>query len=284
MAKEKERYELRVGEIYRDIEKGMREIEADLAQTGKARLSNLATPLLTRWAGAFGGKKKKLELFFRSEDQRAELGEAAKGVAEESAELTSLWFQEFIGERLHMGEVLTDTGLWHLLYRDDGEVRRLMSNTDGKFQELAWQKNPMMRLEGDHLFATVYDRHEGLKAIHERAKTAEVFRATVLPPYLLKDVIPYAKAGDYRLILSRRDPLAKFFPDDSNVRYASRAKVFYVYGEEEASVGSVRLDGDFFSIFWRGNDVYSIMRFDNRDVANRLSKMFDTAWKYSEKV
>ncbi len=283
---EKARFELRVGEIYRDVETALTEMETDLATAKKARLSNLPTDLIVRLLQPIQDRSKKVEVFWKDEAQ----AEAVRGkgcdfkLNKESAPLNSFWFQEFIGERLHMGEVLTPNGLWHLLYRDDGEIRRVTSNTDNKCNPNIWQKNYMQRREGEHLYATVYDRKEGLKVIQASAAKAEVFRATVVPPYLLKGVIPPAKKGDYRFILSRRDPLAKFFQDDPDVRYASAARIYYVYGKEEASVGSLRLDGEYFSIFWRGNDVFNIMRIDDRICANGLSKVFDTAWKYSEKV
>lgn len=285
MSQQQERFTLRVGEIYKSIEKGFEAIAADLAASTKARFSNLPDEVLTRLLAEVGGYRKDVEVFWRDEaQQQAFQGEGSAPLSEESAVLTSHWYQDFIGERLHMGEVLTASGLWHLLYRDDGEVRRIMSNTDNKCNPCIWSKNFMMRFEGEQLYASVYDRLEGLKKIREAAAKGAVFRATVVPPYLLKDVIPPARKGDYRFIMSRRDPLAKFFPDDPDVRYASRAKIYYVYGEEESNVGSLRIDGDYYTIFWRGNDVFNIMKIDNRVCANCLSRVFDTAWKYSEKV
>ena len=184
-----------------------------------------------------------------------------------------------------MGEVLTPSGLYHLLYNEEtGEVRRVLANTDNKCNPCIWRKNFMMRFEGEHLYATVYDRVHGLEAIAKHAAEAEVFRAVVIPPFLLKDIILPAKKSDYRFILSRRDPLAKFFVDDDNTRYGSSAKIYYVYGEQEATVGSLRLDADYYSIFWRGNEVFNVMKFNNRVCSNCLSRVFDTAWKYSEKL
>ena len=142
----------------------------------------------------------------------------------------------------------------------------------------------MMRFNGEHLYATVYDRIEGLKILAEHAAKAEVFRAVVILPFLLKDIIIPAKKGDYKFILSRRDPLAKFFSNDDGARYGSSAKIYYIYGEQEATVGSLRLDADYYSIFWRGNEVFTVMKFNNRICSNCLSRVFDTAWKYSEKV
>lgn len=285
MGKEKARFELRVGEIYRSLERGLESIEENLEHSRKARLANLPTEILLRLLPKLSSHLKHVEVFTQDEAQAKALEDAGHApLSEESAQLSSRWYQDFVGERLHMGEVLTPTGLWHILYRDNGEIRRIMANTDNKCNPCIWQKNFMMRMEGEHLYATVYDRMEGLAHIREAAQKAEVFRATVVPPYLLKDIIPAAKKGDYRFIMSRRDPLARFFPEDPDVRYASRAKIYYVYGEEEASVGSLRLDADYYSIFWRGNDVYSVMKFNNRICANCLSRVFDTSWKYSEKV
>jgi len=280
------RFELRVGEIYKGIEKGLQDIKDNLASSRKARLSNLTSAQILDFLAPIEKHAKDVEVFWKDEDQEAEVraGFGKKKLSEESAVLTSRWYQEFIGERLHMGEVLTPTGLWHILYRDDGEVRRIMANTDNKCNPCIWQKNFMMRIEGEHLYATVFDRAEGLKVIREQAQKSAVFRATVIPPYLLKDIIPPAKHGDYRFILSRRDPLAKFFPEDPDVRYASSAKIYYVYGEEESNVGSLRLDGTYYSLFWRNNEIFSVMRFENRICSNCLSRVFDTAWKYSEKV
>lgn len=286
MAKQTTRFELRVGEIYRNLEKGLKEIEENLGSSRKARFSNLPIELFSRFLPLMESHAKAVEIFPKDEAQEKAIKDAGFDwkFAEASAVLTSHWFQNFIGERLHMGEVLTPTCLWHILYRDSGEIVRIMSNTDNKCNPCIWQKNFMMRFEGEHLYATVFDRQEGLKHIRQRAKDGAVFRATVVPPYLLKDVIPPAMHGDYRFILSRRDPLAKHFSEDPDVRYASRAKIFYVYGEEESNVGSLRIDGDYYSIFWRGNDVHGIMKFDNRVCANCLSRVFDTAWKYSETV
>lgn len=289
MTQPQARFNLRVGEIFKSIDKGVLEISENLGSSRKARLSNLSTPLLVSLLPCIQAHWKSVEVFWQSEEQAAEveaaLAEQGKfKLSPDSAQLTSRWFQEFVGERLHMGEVLTPTGLWHILYRDGGEIRRIMANTDNKCNPCIWQKNFMQRFEGEHLYATVYDRVQGLKMIRETAERAKVFRATVIPPYLLKDIIPPAKHGDYRFILSRRDPLAKFFADDPDVRYASRAKVYYVYGEEESNVGSLRLDAAYYSLFWRGNEIFNVMKFNNRICANCLSRVFDTAWKYSEKV
>jgi hypothetical protein len=285
MAEKGERFTLRVGEIYRTIETGLQAIDDALARTSRTRLANLPGDLLERWIPK-SAKITKTEVFFRSEQQEQQIREKLNKprLSSESAVLTSHWHQDFIGERLVMGEVLTDEGLWHVLYRPSGEVRRIVSNTDNKCNPCIWQKNFMMRFEGDHLYATVFDRIEGLKAIQEHAKTASVFRAVVIPPYLLKEIILPAKEGDYRFILSRRDPLAQFFSDDGDVRYASRAKIYYVYGEQESNIGSLRLDADYYSIFWRDNEIFNVMRLNNRICSNCLSRVFDTSWKYSEKV
>jgi hypothetical protein len=241
--------------------------------------------MLARLIPPIESYSKQVEVFWKNEAQQKEVcAEKDWTFSEESAVLSSLWFQDFIGERLNMGEVLTPTGLWHILYRDSGEVRRIMSNSDNKCNPCIWKKNFMMRFEGEHLYASVYDRVEGLQRIRQAAAKGAVFRATVVPPYLLKDIIPPAKKGDYRFIMSRRDPLAKFFQEDQDVRYASRAKIYYVYGEEESNVGSLRIDSDYYTIFWRGNDVFNVMKINNRVCANCLSRVFDTAWKYSEKV
>ena len=286
MATEKARFELKVGEIYKSLEKGLSDIETSLGSSEQARFSNLPNALLERLIASYKGPSKKLELFFRDEGQQEDIQKQKDSgpFSENSALLTSHWYQNFVGEKMHMGEVITSDGLWHILYKDDGTPKRITANTDRKSRADFWQKNYMMRLERDHLYATVYDRIEGLDEIRKAAQKAEVFRVTVVPPYLLKDLIVPAKQGDYRFILSRRDPLAKFFQDDTKVRYASRARIYYVYGEEEASVGSLRLDSDYYSVFWRGNEVYSVMKLNNRIWANILARVFDTSWKYSEKV
>lgn len=287
MGEPAKRFTLRVGEIYKHIEKGLESIDQDLSgATRRARFSNLPESLLRRWLPRTAAWSKHAEVFWKDAAQQAKLTEAAlvPKLSADSAVLPSQWYQLFIGEKLHMGEVLTETGLWHLLYRDDGEIRRIMANTDNKCNPCIWAKNFMMRFQGEHLYCTVYDRIEGLKQIAARAQKAEVFRSVVVPPFLLKDLIPPARKADYKFILSRRDPLAKFFGGDDDVRYGSSAKIYYVYGEQEATVGSVRLDADYFSIFWRGNEVFNVMQFNNRICANCLSRVFDTAWKYSERI
>ncbi len=281
------RFTLKVGEIYRHIDKGLEAIDEDLASTGAARLSNLPAPLLDRWVPRLARVRKKTELFWRDEAQKQAVHKAHGEVwSPASAVLPSQWYQEFIGERLPMGEVLTDKGLWHLLYRSDGTVRRILANTDNKCNPCIWRKNFMMRFEGEHLYATVYDRIEGLKTITDHARKGAVYRAVVIPPFLLKDIVLMAKENkaDYKFILSRRDPLARFFQAEEGVRFGSSAKIYYIYGEQEATVGSLRIDADYYSIFWRGNQVFNVMKFNNRVCSNCLSRVFDTAWKYSEKV
>lgn len=290
---ERARFTLKVGEIYKHIENGLSEIRTALAGADEARFSNLPTSLLADLLPVCKKISKKTEVYWKDDAQEAALAEAGVSMKlkpleeEEVRVLPSQWYQEFIGEKLHMGEIVTPTALWHLLYRDDGEVRRILANTDNKCAPCIWKKNFMMRFKGPHLYATVYDRHEGLKVLAEHAAQANVYRAVVIPPFLLKDVILPAREGghkDYKFILSRRDPLAQFFAEDENARYGSSAKIYYVYGEQEATVGSLRLDADYYSIFWRGNEVYSVIKFNNRVCSNCLSRVFDTAWKYSEKL
>jgi hypothetical protein len=156
--------------------------------------------------------------------------------------------------------------------------------TDPAFLEFVWKKNFMMRLEDEQIYATVFDRKDGLEVIKEKARSATVFRACIIPPRLLADLMPFALRADYRIITSRRDPLVQRLGSDPEVRSGSEAKIFFVYGGEEANVGSLRLNHELFSIFWRGDSIFNVMKYDSLIFGNFVSRVFESAWKYSKKL
>jgi hypothetical protein len=271
------RYVQKVGEIFK-IPKGLLQIEEDLKGAKKARLNNLPTNLATRVLPLVA-RAKPLEIGLHDETQKRHL----PGVPDSARVVKSQWFQIFLGEKLNMGEILTPSALYHVLWTGD-EIRRIFQVTDPAFLEFVWKKNFMMRLEDEQIYATVFDRKDGLDVIRQKAQTATVFRACVIPPKLLRDLAPFALRTDYRIITSRRDPLIDPLKNDPEVRSGSEAKIFFVYGDEESNVGSLRLNHELFSIFWREDRIFNVMRYDNLIFGNFLSRVFDEAWKYSKKL
>jgi hypothetical protein len=150
--------------------------------------------------------------------------------------------------------------------------------------QCVWKKNAITRLPEDSVHSTVYDRREGLNLILRKAAKATVFRACILPPPLIKRILPFALRADYRVIFSRLDPLVPRFKGNVEARIGSKAKIYFLYGGEEANVGSLRLDHEMFSIFWRGNKVFNVMKFEDLVCSNCICRVFDTAWKYSEEL
>lgn len=278
MASGAARFELKVGEIFK-LGKGVSGIEADLKHHRKARLSNLPSGLLERLLPLLASYQS-VEINAHDETQRAAFSGRVAGMRA----VRSQWYQMFLGQKLGMGEILTPASLYHVLWEPGGQIRRVFAVTDPTFVEFVTRKNFMMRLEDEQIYATVYDRQEGLEVIRQKARHATVFRACVLPPSLLSDLLPYALKSDYRIITSRRDPIAIERRKDGDVRSGSEAKIYFIYGGEEASVGSLRLNHELFSIFWRGEKIFNVMRYDNLIFGNYLSKVFDTAWKYSKKL
>jgi len=274
----KPRFVLSIGEIFKTPADGFRAITAALKKSRKVRLSNLSDALLQRFCPKIAGHQTK-EIYLHDERQRAAVPDIGAAVEIVNARFV----QDFFGERVNMGEILTPTAMFHVLWKDD-EVRRIFANTDPKCISCSWKKNFQMRLEGEQLYCTLFDREKGLEAIVAKAKQASIFRACIIPPTMLRAIIPFALKGDYRFILSRRDPIQKHFQKNFDVRLGSEAKIFFVYGGDEASVGSLRLDHEMFSIFWRGDKVFSIMKFENLICSNCIFRVFDTAWKYSTAI
>lgn len=277
MPLEQGRYVLKVAEIY-EVPKGRAAIEEDLRHTRKARLNNLPTDLFTQVLPLVAGFKT-LEIGVHDELQLRRL----RPLAPTAKVVKSQWWQNFLGARLNMGEILTTTALYHVLWDATG-IRRIMQVPDPNFVEFVWKKNFMMRMEEDQQYCTVLDRKDGLEIIKEKARKATVFRACVIPPSLMKDLLPTALKSDYRIITSRKDPLVGQLKNDSEVRSGSDAKIFMVYGGEESNVGSLRLNHEVFSIYWRGDQIFNVMQYDNLIFANYQSRVFDTAWKYSRKL
>ncbi|MBI4863109.1 MAG: hypothetical protein HY815_23015 [Candidatus Riflebacteria bacterium] len=271
------RYVLKVGEIF-EIPKGLAQIEEDLRRSRKARLNNLPTDLAVKFLPLTVGYKG-LEVGLVDETQKR----TVPGLPDSAKVVKSQWYQIFLGDRLNMGEILTPTALYHVLWKPD-QIRRIFQVTDPNFLEFVWKKNFMMRMEDEQIYATVFDRHEGLDVIREKVKKAAVFRACVVPPALLRDLLPFALKADYRIITSRRDPLVAQLKADPEVRSGSEAKIYFVYGGEESNVGSLRINHELFSIFWREDRIFNVMRYDNLIFGNFLSRVFDTAWKYSKKL
>jgi len=277
MTLDQARYVLKVGEIF-EIPKGLAQIEEDLHHSRKARLNNLPPHLFARLLPLAAGYKS-LELGLGDESQRRDL----QGLPANTKVVKSQWYQIFLGEKLHMGEILTPTTLYHVLWNEE-TIRRIFQVTDPGFLEFVWKKNFMMRLEDEQIYATVFDRIEGLDVIRAKAEKATVFRACVLPPGLLSDLLPFALRADYRIITSRKDPIIQQLRADPEVRSGSEAKIFFVYGGEESNVGSLRLNHELFSIFWRDDKIFNVMRYDSLIFGNFLSRVFDAAWKYSKKL
>lgn len=273
------RFTLKIGEIFKGPDEGFAAIESALEHSRKARLSNLSDALFQRLAPRIAGHQVR-EFYLNCDSQR-DLIRQDGAVIEP---VRSRWYQDFFGERVEMGEILTPTAMFHVLWTKSGEIRRIFANTDPKCIECSWKKNFMMRLEGDQLYATSYDRAEGVERIRQKAAGAAIFRACIVPPLVLHAVIPFALKADYRFILSRRDPIQKHFKKNFDVRLGSDAKIFFVYGGDEASVGSLRLDHEMYSIFWRQDQIFSIMKFENLICANCIFRVFDTAWKYSRAI
>jgi hypothetical protein len=271
------RYILKVGEIF-EVPLGLSQIENDLKHSRKARLNNLPTPLAAKLLPMTAGYKT-VEVGMHDEAQLRDLRALAGG----SKVVKSHWYQTFLGDRLNMGEVLTPTALYQILWTKD-QIRRIFAVTDPNYLEFVWKKNLMMRMEDEQVYATVYDRAEGLDVIKSKAERAEVFRACVIPPPLLRELLPTALKADYRIITSRKDPLVAHFKADAEVRSGSDAKIFFVYGGEESNVGSLRLNHELFWIIWKGDKIFNVQRFDNLVFANFLSRVFDTAWKFSKKL
>ena len=276
--KQKPRFILKIGEIYKTLDDGYKAIEDALKRSRKARLSNLSNDLLDQFKGMIRNNQVK-EIFLHDETQK---GIEFDGNAEVEI-VNSHWKQNFFGEMVNMGEVLTPKAMFHVLWNEGG-VKRVFANTDPKCIECSWKKNFVMRLEGEQLYCTLFDRRDGIDAIIEKAQKSSIFRACIIPPKLLRSLIPYAFKGDYRFILSRRDPIQQHFKKNFDVRLGSEAKIYFVYGGDEANVGSLRLDNEMYSIFWRSDQIFSIMRFENLICSNCIFRVFDTAWKYSKAI
>lgn len=272
-----DRYVLKVGEIF-EVPKGLAAMEEDLRHSRKARLNNLPTALAAQLLPLTVGFKP-LEIGFHDELQMR----ALRNAAPTGKVVKSHWHQLFLGEKYHMGELLTAKHQYHVLWSGTN-IKRIFMTSDPALVEFVWKKNFMMKMDDEQLYATVYDRKEGLEVIKTKASTSQVFRACVIPPPLLKALLPHMLKGDYRIITSRRDPLVPLLKADAEVRSGSDAKVFFVYGGEEANVGSLRLNHELFSIFWREDKIFNVMKYDNLIFGNFLSRIFDNAWKFSKKM
>ncbi len=276
--KKKPRFVLKIGEIFKTPTDGYRAITNALKKSRKARLANMSVDLFKRFAPKIANHQVK-EIYLHKDEQK----DLIPDIGAEISTVQSIWKQDFFGEVVNMGEVLTPTAMFHILWDEEG-VKRIFANTDPKCIECSWKKNFVMRMEGEQLYSTLYDRDKGLEAIVKKAASASVFRACIIPPNLLRSIIPHALKGDYRFILSRRDPIQQHFKKNFDVRLGSDARIFFVYGGEEANVGSLRLDHEMFSIFWRGDQIFSIMKFENLICSNCIFRVFDTAWKYSKAI
>jgi hypothetical protein len=271
------RYVLKVGEIFRK-EEGLEQIRNELAGARKVRLSNLPTPLLRELLPLCAGKTAEINAHDGGQIQEL------KAEAPAIREVKSQWFQDFLGENLHMGEVASPSFVYHVLWSSQDGIRRVQMTCDPSYTEFLYRKNFMMRLEGEQTYARVLDRKEGLDVIREHAKKASIFRACVIPPTLLRSLIEGAMKTDYRIITSRKDPLHRALKNDPEVRIGSGAKIYYVYGGEESNVGSLRLNHELFFIHWREDKIFNVMKFENLIFSNYLARVFDNAWKYSIKV
>jgi hypothetical protein len=277
MSETAKRFTLKIGEIY-EINKGLAAVEEDLRHSRKARFSNLRPDLVDRFLACIESYSGAVEVFTHTPEHTKPL--QGRTLAKLGT-CKSQWFQNFLGEKVNMGEVLMPTALYHILWTED-KVHRVFGINDPAYINFIWKKNFMARMEDEQIFTTVYDRDEGVAVIKEKARKASVFRLLVMPPQLVRNILPEVLKGDYKMILSRRDPLVEEMAIDPDVRYGSDAKIFMVYGGEEANVGSIRLNHELFSVIWR-EKVFAVMKYENLIFANYFGRAFDTAWKYSKK-
>lgn len=278
MSEGTKRFALKIGEIY-EIDKGLAAVESDLRRSRKARFSNLRPDLTARFLGCIEPYQAAVEVYGHTPEHVKPLEGKPLGKV---GTCKSQWFQYFLGEKVNMGEVLMPTALYHILWTDE-KIYRVFGINDPAYIEFIWKKNFMVRMEDEQIFTTVYDREEGLAIIREKVRKTSVFRLLVLPPALVCDIVQDVMRGDYRMVLSRRDPLVKALATDPDVRYGSDAKIYMIYGGEEANVGSIRLNHELFSVIWRENKVFAVMKYENLIFANYFGRAFDTAWKYSKK-
>jgi hypothetical protein len=161
---EKPRFILKIGEIYKTPDDGLRAVKEALKDCEKVRLTNLPVFLIKELLPLVGESCQK-QVYLHDESFRALID--SKGA--EVEKVNSTWTQNFFGETVNMGEINTPRAMFHILWKDD-EIKRIFANTDPKCIECAWKKNFVMRMDGVQSYASLYDREEGVQSIIKKAE------------------------------------------------------------------------------------------------------------------
>ena len=124
MAEKSKRYIMKVGEIF-PVEEGLKQIEKDLRHSRKARFCNLRPDLNNRFLECIGSYLGSVECF-------TTLSEDHKKLQQKPGKLgtcKSRWYQDFLGQKVNMGEVLMPSVLYHVLWTDD-KIHRIFGVHD----------------------------------------------------------------------------------------------------------------------------------------------------------
>ena len=129
-------------------------------------------------------------------------------------------------------------------------------------------------------FSTVKEGKEHIKK--KLAKTRKL-RISNIPMSLLNELKPFLEKKDVKIVLPKgEEPTIEL--KALGELAITKAKIYKLYKGKEALVGSITFSDQIFGISWAGDKIFEIDVMEYSKCVSCLRKMFDTGWKYSEKV
>ena len=124
---------------------------------------------------------------------------------------------------------------------------------------------------------------EALKAITDKAKKSKTVRINNIPMDMLVKLLPLLKGKDVQIILPAKTKAGSELMELGPVA-VTKAKIYKDYKGTEVNAGSIYFSDRVFEVAWIDKKVLAIDAMDYDKCVKCMRKMFDVAWRYSQKV
>ncbi len=123
---------------------------------------------------------------------------------------------------------------------------------------------------------------DALKAITDKIERSRTLRINNIPMGMLAKLLPLLKGKDVKIILPAK---AKANSEQMELGPVAitKAKIYKDYKGTDANAGSIYFSDRVFEVTWIDKKILAIDAMDYDKCVKCMRKMFDVAWRYSEK-
>jgi hypothetical protein len=123
---------------------------------------------------------------------------------------------------------------------------------------------------------------EGVEEIKKKVQKSRRLRINSIPMALLKELMPYLKNKDLKIILSLGEKPTEDLKELGSVA-TSKARIYVDCIGREANSGSISFSDRFFSIIWLKEEILSVPAMEYSKCAKCMTNSFEGGWHYSQK-